>query len=140
MSGRRGRRSAHHGAPLRPAVLAGALAAVLALGCGLSSVGDNPFQGGGGPGSGSIQIDVENLNFNDATLYAISSGSRHRMGTIGGKSQGRFEVPWEHQRELRVRIDLLAGSDFTTRPVSVSPGERIQLMIHADVRRSTLRR
>lgn len=115
------------------------LVAVVALGvtgCASLSSGDNPFSGEGGEGARSIRIDVRNLNFNDATLHAVSSGSRYRMGTVSGKSDASFEVRWEGQQTLEIEIDLLAGGRHTTRPISVSPQDRVQLVIQPELRRS----
>lgn len=114
---------------LLAAVAAGAVA------CAPLGQGENPF-GEGGEGARSIRIEVQNLNFNDATLHAVSSGNRYRMGTVSGKSSATFEVPWESQASLRIEIDLLAGPDHTTRPVTVSPRERVQLFIQPDLQRS----
>jgi hypothetical protein len=83
----------------------------------------------------SIRIDVTNLNFQDATIHAVRNGERHRLGTVTGKGSASYTMEWRIPVPLQIEIDLLAGGRCTTRPVTVDPGERIQLQIEVDIRR-----
>ena len=85
----------------------------------------DPFDEGGG----SIRIEVDNQNFQDATLYALSSTGRRRLGRVTGKSQGEFTMDWNFSDPLRIHIDLLAAGSCTTRGLLVSPGEIVQLIV-----------
>ena len=116
------------------AAMAGAAA------CAAPSSSGNPFEGGAAGSASALRIEVRNLHFNDATLHAVSSGSRYRLGTVSGKSDATYEVPWQGQQSVRIEIDLLAGDRFTTRPVSVTPGDRVELYIQPELRRSYLQR
>lgn len=109
-------------------------------GCASGSAGDNPFDEGGQGEERSVRIEVQNRNFNDATLYALSDGRRQRMGTVTGNSSGSVSISWPGDRTLRIEIDLLAGGDYTTPSVLVSPGERLQLVIQPNLRRSYIQR
>lgn len=129
-----------HGTLRGGALLVFALSTLAVAGCASMSGGENPFAGGGGGGEGerSLLIEVQNLNFNDATLHAVSSGRRERMGRVSGKSNASFRIPWQSTQPLRIEIDLLAGSDYRTNAVSASPSDQIRLVIQADLRRSYL--
>lgn len=115
------------------------LLVVGATACASTRRADNPFRGGGG-GAATIELQVENLAFNEATLYALSTGARHTLGRVGGKETRTFTIPWRGRQRLRVEIRLLAGDEHTTNAVSIAPGETAELLIQSRVRRSYLRR
>ena len=120
---------------MRTVLAAAALVvAVFAGGCAGSRT-DNPFQGGA-QGERSIRVEVRNLNFADATLYAYRGSERIRMGIVTGKTDAEFTVPWTVTVPLRIEIDLLAGDRCITRPMSVDPGDVIQVQIEIDLRSS----
>ena len=110
---------------------------LMIAGCGAGQRTPNPFESGPG-GADQIQVRVENLNFNDATLHALTEGARIRMGRVSGKSNGTFRVDWPFVRDLRVEISLLASDTYTTPRLTVSPGESIRLMIQTPLNRSFL--
>lgn len=83
----------------------------------------------------TIQIDVTNLNFQDATLHAYRNGERHRLGTVTGKGSATFSLEWRIAVPLQIEVDLLAGGRCTTRAMVVDPGTQIQLQIEVDIRR-----
>lgn len=98
--------------------------------------------GGGGSGGGSdpfatsterpnrIRIEVRNLNFQDARLYAIrGSGARRSLGSVGGKQDGSFTLEWNLNEDIRIEINLLAGPTCTTRRIQVQPGDILELQI-----------
>lgn len=89
---------------------------------------------------GTLTIRVENLQFNDVTLHALAAGSRIRLGTVAGKGVGRFTIPWTTLTELRFEIDLLAGPSFTTRYISVNPGEVVEVVVQEPLERTIIRR
>ena len=97
----------------------------------------NPFEGGGG--AQSIRINVENNNFNEATVRAVARIER-RLGVVSGNGRESFTLNWPTVDDLRIRIDILAGDRFTTNRVSVGPGETVFLTIANPVYRSLLRR
>lgn len=79
----------------------------------------------------AIRIEVENLNFNEATLHALRDGARLRLGTVSGKGNAVYRLEWRQGRELRIEIDLLADGSCTTRPLHVYPGEIVRLQIQS---------
>ncbi len=113
------------------------LALSASAGCGGTRA--DPMRRGGGDQQ-TIQLRVNNLNFNEATVTAVTSGSRVRIGIVAGKSSETFTVPWPSLQELRIQISVLAGGSYTTPGVTVGPGERVELLIQENVRASQLRR
>lgn len=91
---------------------------------------DNPFAA---PGSsereGSIQIRIENQNFNDATVHAVRGGERIRLGEVTGKSDKNFTVRWNFSLPLEFEIHLIGGDGCGVRPLSVDPGDRVWVRI-----------
>ena len=111
-------------------------AAALA-GCMNRATRTNPFERG--PGATTVRVDVENRNFNQATIHAEGAMQR-RLGIVGGNTRETFSLPWPADGDLRVRIDILAGTQFTTNSVGLKPGDTAYLLIENPVYRSFLRR
>jgi len=73
---------------------------------------------------------VENLNFNDARLYAVTGGSRRRVGQVSALSSQTLKIPWSIMSDrLRIEVDLVTGPSCVTPEVMADPGERIYLQI-----------
>ena len=111
------RRAFHTAAMFAVAVLFGA--------CASTGGPDSPYGGG----SNRITIEVDNLNWSDATLWAHKGGARQRLGVVGGKKRARFDMEWSYSQTLEVEIDLLAGSRCITPTLSVDPDDIIELQI-----------
>ena len=77
----------------------------------------------------SIRVEVQNLNFADARVYAVRNGQRIIMGTVGGKDDATFTVRWEFSQSLRIEINLLAGPSCTTEVLQVDAGDILRLQI-----------
>ena len=121
-----------------PRLAVGALfgAVVLLASCATSRGGGDPFSGGGG--NREIRIEVLNLNFNDATLWAIGDGTRRKLGVVSGKNDEDFTIPWRLSGPLAIQIDILAGVRCITQEMMTDPGDIIELQIPADFRRSEI--
>ncbi|MDX1449945.1 MAG: hypothetical protein R3246_12875 [Acidimicrobiia bacterium] len=117
-------------------LLATAVCLVL-VGCSTRSATPSPFDTDVAA-TGRIQLQVENMDFNDATLHAVTDGGRERIGTVSGKGQDTFTIEWPFTRDLRVEINLLASDRYTTPRLTVSPGERVRLRITTPLNRSFL--
>lgn len=104
---------------------------VLALwGCaGAGSDVENPFDNRAG--MNQIEIQVQNLNWHDATLHAHRGGQRQRLGIVTGKRDASFTMEWRQLLPLQIEIDLLASGSCITRPLQVAPGEIVVLQIEA---------
>ncbi len=107
-------------------------------GCTGFRTAPNPFEEGA-DAQRQITIEVENHNFNDATLRAVARMER-RLGVVTGNGKQTFTIPWTTADDLQIHIDMLAGDRFTTNRVTVSPGESVFLTIQNPLYRSLLRR
>ncbi|UCC25900.1 MAG: hypothetical protein JSU98_02145 [Gemmatimonadales bacterium] len=116
----------------RPLTLIAACASLGLAGCASSGSGD-PFAG---EATESIEVEVVNLNFNDATLYALRMGQRIRMGVVTGARTETFTVRWATSFPLRIEIRLLGGERCVTDEIPVDPGDRIYLEIPQNLSRS----
>ncbi|NCG32941.1 MAG: hypothetical protein GWP44_08660 [Proteobacteria bacterium] len=118
----------------------GAVLIVLAVlsGCGSRS-SEDPFNGQRSAPS-QIRINVDNQNFNHVRLFSLTTRGRMLLGQVGGNAQRTFQVDWRGLDEIRVRMEFLAGADYETNRVDVSPGEQIYLMIPSEPRNAYLRR
>ncbi len=112
-----------------------ALPLLLALGLTLTACasgggpGGNPFSQDPGE-RGEIEIKIVNMNFSDATVWAlISGGRRQRLGFVTGKSEKIFTVPWTHSEPLSVEFDLVAGPRCLSESLVVDPGDLLELQI-----------
>ena len=76
-----------------------------------------------------VLIEVETLNFADARLYAISDGQRLSLGTVGGKQNDSFTIPWRYSQALQIEINLLAGPTCVTESLQVDRGDILELQI-----------
>jgi len=112
------------------------ISVALVTGCNRGDV-ESPF---GRRGATRVSLRVDNLDVNEATLHAITDGQRDLIGRVAGKGQDSFVLEWRQVRDLRIEIDLLAGDRFTTRGLTVSPGDNLALIIQVPVNRSFLRR
>lgn len=79
-----------------------------------------------------VSVHVENQNFNDATIYAITQGAPVRLGNVTGHSHADFVLP-HGSREVSFHIHLLASSNYQTETLSVFPGDRLELVIAPDL-------
>jgi hypothetical protein len=92
----------------------------------------SPF-GQGQAERNEIQIHVMNLNFNDATVWAlVRDVRRERLGVATGKSEATFTMPWTFSDELRLEFDLIGGVRCFTEAISVDPGDALEMQISVD--------
>lgn len=118
--------------------LALVLACALILpGCaqgGRSISSGDPFSGaiGSQDRPNRIRIEVRNMNFADARLYALrDGGTRISIGTITGKSDQTYDIDWRFNQDIQIEINLLAGPTCLTRRMPVQPGDILELQIQS---------
>jgi hypothetical protein len=80
-----------------------------------------------------VPVVVENQNFYQATIYALVNSSRIRLGEVHGNSSATFSVRAPATGQLSVEIRLLAVGVFTSYPVSVVPGDTVQIRVPPDL-------
>jgi hypothetical protein len=121
---------------LVPRIATRAVAVVLAShalgGCAFLPLpfGRDPFVESGAT---TVQLDVENWNFYDATIYATpQGGARLRVGDVVGNGTRSFTIPLDAPNDVRFRIELLADGWCETYPIAVTPGDELGLRIVPD--------
>jgi hypothetical protein len=87
-----------------------------------------------------ISIQVENLSSEDIRVAVLGPAHRQDLGNINPRSTGRYAVPWSFTEPLRIRLEPVTGSPYTLSPVTVEPGDHLELFLHTPASRSILRR
>ena len=116
--------------PTLPSLLATAVFALASAGCATAGGPDSPFDGE----LQFIDVEVRNLNWSDATLWAHRGGMRSRLGIAPGKQDKSFRMDWRNSNVLYIEIDLFGGGRCVTPELSVDPGDIIELEIPIDMR------
>jgi hypothetical protein len=116
---------------VRFAVLACVLLAGALTGC--ASTGDpggrtDPFSAAAT--SDEVLLTVENNDFRDASIYAIWSGVRRRIGSVTGKTSETFRMTWRSE-DIQLEIDFLGGGGYVSERVPVTQGDHLNFVILA---------
>lgn len=94
----------------------------------------NPFAApGSGDGEGTVEVQVENQNFGDATVHALRGGERIRVGQVTGKSSSKFQIRWRFSLPMQLEIDIVGDNGCAVRPITVDPGDTVWLRIPPDI-------
>jgi hypothetical protein len=107
---------------------------MIASGCfgGRGNVAD-PFSGNRREAPGRLQVEVQNLNFNDLTVFAIRQGQQIRLGSVTGKSDREFSIEWDLAMPVQFRIDIVGGRSCRIREISADPGSTVWVQVPANV-------
>ena len=106
---------------------------VLASACA-SGQSRNPFEGEAGTVRGDrIRVEVQNLNFNDATVYALRSSQRIRVGRVTGKTDQSFTIDWDTAQPIAFQIDIVSGRGCRTGVVTVDRDSRVWVTIPSNI-------
>ena len=111
--------------------------AVVLVAC--SSDPPNPFTRTS-PAASELRITVENQSFNDVRVYAETSRGPQPLGVVGGNSNRDFRMDWRQLDEIRFRLEELAGRTYYTNYLTVSPGDRLDMVIPDNLANSFIRR
>ena len=88
-----------------------------------------------------IFVEVENLVWNDVTIYSATYGSRTRLGVVTTGMTSRFKVP-HHQknsRELQLIADPIGSRHvMKSDAIAAVPGQTIRWTVHESAGISTL--
>ena len=76
-----------------------------------------------------IRIDILNSNFNDASVWAVYRADRIRLGTVTGKTDATFHLPWNGTEPVQMEIDLVGGERCLTEALTVDEGDILYLEI-----------
>ncbi len=88
--------------------------------------GSDPFTG---TTKAMIFIEVDNRNFNQATIWMVSSSGQRRLGVVNGKVRKTFSVQWRRSDDLQLRVRVLGQRGFITGRQLVLPGDHVELRI-----------
>lgn len=111
------------------------LAVVLLSACGASRAAPSPFEEGprGAPSEDPIRVDVQNLNFNDITIWAVRQGQRIRLGRVTGKTDATFRIPWNLAIPISFEIDVVGGRSCRTGQVGVERNAAVWVIVPSNV-------
>jgi hypothetical protein len=90
--------------------------------------------------STGLQVQIDNQNINDMSIYLARTGTRFLVGQAGGLSKTTLTIPEGMTPDLRVRLiaEPIGGSRPIATPVLiVPPGQRIYWSIGSDPATST---
>ncbi|HEY5062737.1 MAG TPA: hypothetical protein VII52_14450 [Gemmatimonadaceae bacterium] len=88
----------------------------------------------------AIGVHVQNDNFLDVDVYAISEGLPTRLGTVTGNSSGNFVIDGSlASQDLRIVATPIGGNGrASSGTVVASPGQTIDFRIGSILRNSTV--
>lgn len=114
----------------------GILGVAVTIGCAAGAGADDEglLENDGGQ---EIGLEVRNLNFYDAELYALMGTARVRLGYVNGNSSKSFTFRWPPQADLRIEIHLLAVGTYFSDRLPVEEGDELELIIEPDLHRHT---
>lgn len=106
-------------------------------GCGTSrSTAPSPFDGSASRGSTAedpIRVEIQNLNFNDITVWAVRQGQRVRLGRVTGKTDETFRIQWNPAIPIYIVIDVTGGRSCRTAQVAVEPNAYVWVTVPSNV-------
>lgn len=78
-------------------------------------------------------VVVENNNWHDMRVFAVSGGVRHRLGTVTSMNTRRYRIPHHltaRSRGLRIFVDPIGGSgSFMSEQVQVYDGQEVNMSV-----------
>ena len=81
------------------------------------------------PSKTTIHIEIENRGWEDATVHAIWSGGRRRLGTVTATMTADYTLALDRSVLMHFEIDLLNGPECITEQIFADPGDIILLQI-----------
>lgn len=104
-----------------------AVAMLAACSSGGGNSGDAAF---GTPAESRISIDVDNRNFDRATIWYETRAGRQRLGVVEGKTTHTFTVEnWPVPAPIYLEVHLTASQTCRTDELTADPGDTLYLEI-----------
>ena len=112
---------------------------LLLAGCaGIVGRGDwDPFRSGD---DRRVSVVVVNQNISHVSVVVLAPGRRTSLGTVPGNAREGFSVPWTSRQDIRFELEAVGGERQTTVPLSIAPGERVELIVRSPLRTSSVAR
>ena len=88
-----------------------------------------------------VVLTVDNRSWLDVVLYAVSDGTRQRIGMVGAATSRAFELPERLLRtgsELHFVADPLGETPYESERVLVQPGQRVLWTLESQLARSSI--
>jgi hypothetical protein len=99
------------------------------------------YKNRGASADDGITLEVENRNYLDVTIYAVSGGSRIRVGEVTGTGTKSFELSLRRVSptgELQLQVDPVGSRrTWTSSSLHVFGGQTIELTVESEVTRSS---
>ena len=76
----------------------------------------------------TVLVEVESHNWNDITVYLVTSGLPQRLGMVSALGEASFDFPsyrLNTSAGVRLRALPVAGQPFTSETILVLPGQMI---------------
>lgn len=105
---------------------------LLAPAGGCASSGD-PFADPNRPAD-TVEIEVVNRNFNQATIWALGTRGRRRLGIVPGKGTETFFLDWPVSGFLRLETQILSQGTCLTEELDTDPGDLLYLEVPLEPR------
>lgn len=95
----------------------------------------NPFDPSSvGGAQNRIRIEVQNLNFNDVTVWAMRQQTqRIRVGRVTGKTDQTFTIQWNLAEPISFRVDVVGLRSCGTGQIAVDPNSRVWVTIPSNL-------
>ena len=119
------------------ATLAWIVVAISACGSGRQD-SRSPFNGPAPAGVSStedpISIEIQNLSFNDVTVWSVrSGGQRRRVARVTGKTDETVTIGWNVAVPISFFIEQTAGRSCSTGQIGVEPRARLWIQVPSNV-------
>ena len=112
---------------------------LVASACGLLSSGHSTPAAL--PSRAPVGVEVESHNWNDITVYLVTTGPPQRLGMVTALSSASFEFPAQRldaSNDVRLRALPVAGRAFTSETILVTPGQVITWRLENELDHSSL--
>lgn len=104
--------------------------ALALIACSGGSSGSQADESFATPRADQIFIEVDNQNFDRATVWYQTSGNRRRVGVVEGKTSQTFTIDnWRIAAPIQVEIVLTAGGRCITPELQADPGDNLYLQV-----------
>jgi len=117
--------------------LVGIVVATSACGSSRQDAGspfDGPGQSAASRAEDPVRVEIQNLSFNDATVWSVrSGGDRRRIARVTGKTDQTVTINWNVAVPISFFIEQTAGRSCSTPQIGVDPQARIWIQIPSNV-------
>lgn len=117
----------------RNTILAILTSTVVATGCATTGSPMTSSDAPLAPLDGPAMVEVHNHNWSDMVVYAVHHNTRIRLGMVTSMNTERFAIPARFEyasSDLRlVAAPIGAVDEFSTPPIMVAPGQRVELRL-----------